>query len=456
MSEKNKKSTYEPTPMITGFFVRRLFGLYSYENSLPNTSDERGERLILIYGDNGSGKTTIVKLIYHLLSPSSYKGHRSFLADTKFESFGLTFSNGKSLIAKKENPNGLGAYQLQLLVREKVVSEVRVGARVRDEEFIVDEKDVDNEALDAFYDALFETKLGCFYLSDNREFVSDHFGESQTQDVVRTDYAELYARITAQRRRKGEQDLDEPTRQLRQSVSRAENWIKDQTLEARSANDESVSDIYKDLIHRLGTYGSGPKKDDGDVRFDLIKRLDRLAISTSELSSLGMANVVPIEEFKGVIDKADNENLPLINQILTPYFDGVQARVDGLRNISKRLGTFVSMVNNFYQNKEIKVDAVHGIDILARGVEPIPVEVLSSGEKHLLMLMCNILVGTSERSLFLVDEPELSLNVKWQRKLVDALLDLSAGSPVQFFMATHSIELLAEHQSSTLRLTSLA
>jgi energy-coupling factor transporter ATP-binding protein EcfA2 len=456
VSEKNKRSDFRSTPMITGFFVKNLFGLYTYKNALPDTSDERGERLILIYGDNGSGKTTIVKLIYHLLSPTTAKGHRSYLADTQFEVFGLTFSDGKSLVVKKEDKNGFGAYLLQLLVKDEVVSEVRVGARLHDEEFVVKGQDVDETALDDLYDALFETKLGCFYLSDNREFSSDHFLETKAQDGILWDYDEFLMHQAASKRRRAEHHIDEPTRQLRQSVSRAESWIKDQTLEARSANDESVSDIYKDLIQRLGTYGSGPKNVGSNVRFDLIERLTFLAKSTEKLSSLGMSSGVPIDEFEAVIDRADDKNLPLINQILTPYFDSVQARVDGLRDIAKRLGTLVSMMNKFYQNKIVKVDAVHGIKILAHGGEPIPVEVLSSGEKHLLMLMCNILVGTSERSLFLVDEPELSLNVKWQRMLVDSLLDLSSGSPVQFFMATHSIELLAEHKSSTLRLKNLA
>ena len=51
------------------------------------------------------------------------------------------------------------------------------------------------------------------------------------------------------------------------------------------------------------------------------------------------------------------------------------------------------------------------------------------------------------------DEPEISLNVKWQRRLVRALLDCIRGSRVQLVFATHSIELLAQHKTNVIKLS---
>ncbi len=47
---------------------------------------------------------------------------------------------------------------------------------------------------------------------------------------------------------------------------------------------------------------------------------------------------------------------------------------------------------------------------------------------------------------------EISLNIKWQRKLVDSLLSLAEDSDVQFVMATHLVELLTRHKESVVRL----
>ncbi len=79
---------------------------------------------------------------------------------------------------------------------------------------------------------------------------------------------------------------------------------------------------------------------------------------------------------------------------------------------------------------------------------------LSSGEKHLLTLLCNAMATRDVASLFIIDEPELSLNITWQRSLVDALLECIEGSRGQFLMASHSTELFAQHRRAVVRLES--
>ena len=69
------------------------------------------------------------------------------------------------------------------------------------------------------------------------------------------------------------------------------------------------------------------------------------------------------------------------------------------------------------------------------------------------MLFCNLLVSRQHPSLFLIDEPELSLNIKWQRKLVPALLSMTEASQIQLLMATHSIELLSSYRERVMRLS---
>ena len=60
----------------------------------------------------------------------------------------------------------------------------------------------------------------------------------------------------------------------------------------------------------------------------------------------------------------------------------------------------------------------------------------------------------SSATIFLIDEPEISLNVKWQRVLVDTLLGLVRGTNVEFILATHSLELLASQREHVYRLES--
>lgn len=65
---------------------------------------------------------------------------------------------------------------------------------------------------------------------------------------------------------------------------------------------------------------------------------------------------------------------------------------------------------------------------------------LSSGEKQLLFIALYAL--TAGNHALIVDEPELSMHVEWQRKLVSTLRVLNPR--VQLIMATHSPEIMAD------------
>ena len=52
-------------------------------------------------------------------------------------------------------------------------------------------------------------------------------------------------------------------------------------------------------------------------------------------------------------------------------------------------------------------------------------------------------------------DTEISLNVKWQRKLIRSLINLTRESPVQFIFATHSMELLTQYRNNVLRLNNI-
>ena len=74
----------------------------------------------------------------------------------------------------------------------------------------------------------------------------------------------------------------------------------------------------------------------------------------------------------------------------------------------------------------------------------IGLESLSSGEKHLLRLFVEtLLVGPSS---ILIDEPELSLHVDWQRQLIADFRLLN--SEAQLVLATHSPEVMADVEDS--------
>ena len=105
------------TPLIRSIKVVDLFGQYTY-NIRVRSNDT--PRIILLYGDNGSGKTTILNIVWHLLSPSTIRGHRTALARIPFREFAVHLSNGDVITLKKIN-DLTGNYEIMVANGKSVI-----------------------------------------------------------------------------------------------------------------------------------------------------------------------------------------------------------------------------------------------------------------------------------------------------------------------------------------------
>ena len=61
---------------------------------------------------------------------------------------------------------------------------------------------------------------------------------------------------------------------------------------------------------------------------------------------------------------------------------------------------------------------------------------LASGEKQMLVILMTVLVEDNQRYVLFMDEPELSLHIDWQQRLIDLILELNPN--VQIILTTHS------------------
>ena len=61
---------------------------------------------------------------------------------------------------------------------------------------------------------------------------------------------------------------------------------------------------------------------------------------------------------------------------------------------------------------------------------------LSSGEKQLLVILLTVLVQDNQSGVLFMDEPEVSLHVEWQQRLINLIRELNPN--VQIILTTHS------------------
>jgi predicted ATP-dependent endonuclease of OLD family len=61
---------------------------------------------------------------------------------------------------------------------------------------------------------------------------------------------------------------------------------------------------------------------------------------------------------------------------------------------------------------------------------------LSSGEKQMLAILLTVLVEDNQPTVLFMDEPEVSLHIEWQKRLIDLCVELNPQ--VQIILTTHS------------------
>jgi len=136
----------------------------------------------------------------------------------------------------------------------------------------------------------------------------------------------------------------------------------------------------------------------------------------------------------------------MLNTVLRPYLEGHAARLDALNELQQVINSFVALLSSFYSHKKATVHLEKGLSLRADTGQELDPANLSSGEKQLLLLFCNAISSRQNKTVLMIDEPEISLNVRWQRELIPALLTCMSGTAFQIVIATHSVELLARYR----------
>lgn len=123
---------------------------------------------------------------------------------------------------------------------------------------------------------------------------------------------------------------------------------------------------------------------------------------------------------------------------------------DKISDLRSPITRFVNSVNMFLREGEKSISVAGNGDILVmnkrRKSQRMHVEELSSGEKQIITLMAYLAfkVDGRRQRIYIVDEPEVSLHITWQERFVDALLEACPDG--QFILATHSPSIIAKKE----------
>jgi predicted ATP-dependent endonuclease of OLD family len=309
---------------------------------------------------------------------------------------------------------------------------------------------------DKFCEKLTELQLNMFFLGDNRILKSDILPDDDDNDLY-----EKHREFLFSRRRTTSSSFDvlddysliNRDIVLKTSIKRTQKWISDQTLTGTSQGEANVHNVYEEIITEILQNSEKEVIEELPKPLEiLIKDLINADNRSKDFSRFGLMSPLDSQNIVNILESNSKGKSTLISSVLKPYLDSVSARFDALQDTQKLLTTFESTINKFFHDKYIKLHVRDGIKIFTDENLELSPEKLSSGEKQLLLLFCNTLTARDKATIFIIDEPEISLNVKWQRQLIHALLELTKGSQVQFILATHSMELLTQYRGHVIKL----
>jgi AAA domain, putative AbiEii toxin, Type IV TA system len=222
-------------------------------------------------------------------------------------------------------------------------------------------------------------------------------------------------------------------------------WFRDSALQQSSSGDQDSSIVFLNMIKTL-SHGSAHSKLAN--KGELLSQLKELQQTAAEYGRYGLVGEYHFANFIDIVDRAPTSRVDDIATILNPYINSVRSRFNAISDIKILMASFQGEINNYLKDKYVEIHLGRMMRFFDSDGKLLSPEDLSSGEQQLAFLFCASMLSRVGSTIFIVDEPELSLNVKWQRRLLSSLMSLASGARTQFVVATHSIEIMSQHRNA--------
>lgn len=174
---------------------------------------------------------------------------------------------------------------------------------------------------------------------------------------------------------------------------------------------------------------------------DIMDSIEELRIKQQKLQKYALAEIKNVSE----IVQRDTEKLEKYMVELSIYLKDANEKYDVFENIINKLDLYEEIVNHKLKFKEMKLSRTDGIQVVSDEGSLLSLNDLSSGEQEILVLFFK-LIFESDVNLLMIDEPEISLHIAWQKELMDDLRRvIQLNKNIQVIIATHSPQIISNN-----------
>lgn len=200
----------------------------------------------------------------------------------------------------------------------------------------------------------------------------------------------------------------------------------------------------------LQALGDGsPVPSAADIETDLIS----LQNERESFETLGFLPYTRLDDGDVMITPGRIPDDPGIKSAINLYIADSREKYQIFLGLKQKIDLLEEIINTLFLNIDFTVDIESGFLLKFRGRDPVPPEALSSGEQNQLVMYYDLIFKTDPGTLVLIDEPEISLHVVWQRQFLDIILGIIGINGSDFVLATHSPQLIHTHWDKTIDLS---
>ena len=170
------------------------------------------------------------------------------------------------------------------------------------------------------------------------------------------------------------------------------------------------------------------------IRFDVIRTLDSPVLDMDTMAHVDTRILSALDfQLYHLQRKYLDYQVNIGNRIIAELQQG---NAEAAQQLSLRKKRFQDIVDDLFSETGKKmVRTENEIRFTQIGEMLVPYQ-LSSGEKQMLAILLTVLVEDDQPHVLFMDEPEVSLHIEWQKRLIDLCLELNPN--VQIILTTHS------------------
>ena len=191
-----------------------------------------------------------------------------------------------------------------------------------------------------------------------------------------------------------------------------------------------------DLQNHLlkGVHITAEPEDATHIRYDIIRSLDSpvLDMDTMNLVDSRITSALDFQLYH-LQRKYLDYQVNIGNRIIEALQQG---NTGAAQQLSQAKTRFQDIVDDLFAETGKKIVRTENeIRFSQIGETLVPYQ-LSSGEKQMLAILLTVLVEDLQPYVLFMDEPEVSLHIEWQKRLVELIVELNPQ--VQIILTTHS------------------